>query len=123
MKPASWLLAGTLALSACGTPSPTAREVVAGAATLYASTRIAYVAYANLPRCVVAPPPCSDAARIVQIGQTLLGAREAVDLARNVVDTLPETTTVAALTPEQRKAVDGAAQAVANAQVAVEETK
>lgn len=110
----SLLLASALFLAACTPPNAqTVRQAVAGMATTYAVTEIAFKAYAGLPRCSVAvPQPCSDAAKVVQIGTGLIAARSAVDLARTVANSLPEAATLDAAPAEQRAALDGAAAAV-----------
>lgn len=113
-------LAGVLAACGSGTQQ-TARQAVAASATLYATSRLSYEVYANLPRCTTPPAvkPCSDPAKVVSIGGDLLAARDAIDLARQVVNRLPPDTPAASLTGADKLAVDQAAQAAGTAQTAV----
>jgi hypothetical protein len=107
-------------LSACGgTPQQTARQAVAGTATLYATARIGFEAYANLPRCKANPPPCSDPAKVAAIGGDLLVARDAIDLARVVANSMPADATVAQLSPQGQQVLDQAARAASAAQTTV----
>ena len=113
-------------LSACaGSPQQNARQAVAASATLFATARIGFTAYANLPRCTTPPTvkPCSDPAKVVTIGGDMLVAHDTIDLARQLVNQLPSTTTVAQLPPEGQKLLEQAAQAAGSAQVAVSALK
>ena len=113
------LLASVLALGACSsTQTQTAREAVAASAAVYSASFTAFKLYAAQPRCP-AQPVCSDPQKVVQIGTALVAARAAVALAEGVVDQLPPTTSVTALTPAQAQVVTAAAAATATANTAV----
>ena len=108
----------------CASSTQTARQVVAGMATVYATASLSFETYARLPRCSAqVPQPCSEAAKVVEIGPKLLLARDAVDTARKFVNTLPEDAPVATLTADQRAMLDTAAQVVGAANTAIQGVK
>jgi hypothetical protein len=112
-------LASVLVLGACSSgQQQTAREAVAASAAVYSASFTAFKLYAGKPRCP-AQPVCSDPQKVVTIGQALVAARAAVQLAEGVVDQLPPTTSVTALTADQTKVVNAAAAAAATANTAI----
>lgn len=107
------LLVIGLILGGCATKNvETARAAVAATAAVYGGSVESFLVYAKLPRCVKAPPPCSDAGKVATLGDKLVATREAIDRARNVVNLLPEQgdkTPVISLAPPQKALVDDAA--------------
>ncbi len=114
----------TLVLAGCTSPKivQTARAAVAASAATYGASLQAFTIYEGLPRCKVAPPPCSDAALALDMGQKLQIARVGVDRARDVVNMLPgqgEAVAVATLPTGHQALLNDAANAAKTAADAV----
>lgn len=101
-------LAGTACAGVQQTPVVAAREAVAASAAAYSTAWIAFHAYAQLPNCKVAQPPCREPQIVVDVGQKLVIARDAVDRARDVVNLIPDK---AQATPAQQAVIDEAQRA------------
>ena len=121
-----------LALTACQKAEivQTARASVASSAAVYAGAEVVYKTYAGMPRCgrpaAPAKPLCSEATVVVYTGTILQSARQAVDVARNVVNSLPgqgENVAVAALPAETRTIIETAAAQAAVADRAAKAAK
>lgn len=121
-----------LALAACQKTEivQTARASVASSAAVYAGAEIVFKTYAGLPRCgrpaAPAKPLCSEATAVISTGTILQSARQAVDVARNVVNSLPgqgDAIAVTALPVETRSLIEAAATQAAGADRAAKAAK
>lgn len=109
---AATAVAGVLAAAGCHqAPQITAREAVATASATWAASKDGFLIYSALPRCNANPPPCSDAARVVAIGQKLIAANAAIDRARQLVDLLPADKSLALLPADQQAVITEAQEA------------
>jgi len=87
-----FLLAGLLALTACGTalppPPKTYRQALVEAAVSYTAAAHAATVYAEQPRCgaAYAPPAplCADRAVVVALGKASQAARAALHIAQSL---------------------------------------
>lgn len=122
-----FVLLAAIILSGCASKNvETARAAVAASAAVYGSAVESFIIYAKLPRCIRAPAPCSDPAKVAEVGDHLVQTRAAIDRARNVVNMLPEQgdkTPVTALPLAQKALLDDAAKAAADADATVKAIK
>lgn len=133
MRARFFILPLLVLLGACankGEVLQTARASVASSAGLYAGAEVVFKTYAGLPRCTPAtpakPPLCSEARKVVDVGDKLKEARTAVDTARNVVNSLPgqgEAVTVVSLPAPTRSLIEDAATKAADADTAAKAAK